>query len=351
MKQEFHWRTLVRLKFLLLFLSLVFLTSCGPGVDATPTATIPTSSPAPTISPTPAIQPLAILVLPADMPKADYDRYQTMVYDLAQAAGLRFQVRNSLTSQDLAFEGSALKVVLALPPDPGLAALAAAAPGVQFLAINIPNVSAGQNLSTLGATGVPVDQQAFLAGYIAGMVAPEWKVGVLYQKDTAEGEAVRDAFTNGFVFYCGACRNPVFSQPAGIYPVTVPMPSDAPSSDYPGYVLLLRQNIVRAAYVDPAIATPDLLNYMTQYDMLVIGENLPGEAARSHWVASIQPDMTAAIQKIFPELLAGQGGQSISTPLFLNDINPELLSEGKKRLVQEVLQGLQDGTISTGVKP
>ena len=341
----------MRLKYLLLILTLIFLASCGLNGGATPTSVVPTSSPVPTISPTPVIQPLAVLVLPADMPKADYDRYQTMAYNLAQTAGLRFQVRNSLTPQDLAGEGPALKVVLALPPDPGLAALAAAAPGVQFLAINIPGVTAGQNLSTIGATGVPVDQQAFLAGYIAGMVAPEWKVGLLYQKDTSEGEAVRDAFTNGFVYYCGACRNPVFSQPAGIYPVTVPMPADAPSSDYPGYILLLRQNIVKAAYVDPAIATTDLLNYMTQYDMLVIGQTMPGEAARSHWVASIQPDVTSAIQKIFPELLAGQGGQSLSTPLFLNDINPDLLSEGKQRLVQEVLQGLQDGTISTGVKP
>ncbi len=214
----------MRIRLILLLLTLTFLTACGLAGTPTPTPAGPTSTPQPTITATPVIEPLTILVLPAEMPQADYNHYQTMIYDMAQTAGMRFQVRNSLTPADLAFEGPALKVVVALPPDPGLAELAAAAPDVQFLAISIPDLPAAPNLSTVGATGVPLDQQAFLAGYIAGLVAPEWKVGVLYQKDNPEGELARDAFTNGFVFYCGTCRNPVFSQPAGIYPVDVGIP-------------------------------------------------------------------------------------------------------------------------------
>ena len=62
--------------------------------------------------------PLAILVLPADMPQEEYDRYQTLVYDLAQANGMRFQVLNTLTPDDLALVGPALKIVISLPPDP-----------------------------------------------------------------------------------------------------------------------------------------------------------------------------------------------------------------------------------------
>jgi hypothetical protein len=295
--------------------------------------------------------PLVILVLPADMPKADYDAYQTLVYDMAQANGMRFQVRNTLTPDDVAFEGPALKVVVALPPDPSLSALAAAAPDVQFLAVGIPDLAAAPNLSTVGATGIPVDQQAFLAGYIAGMVAPEWKVGILYQKDTPGGEAARNAFANGFIFYCGTCRNPNFPQPSGIYPVMVGIPTDAREGEYTAYADILLHNIVKVAYVFPAIATPELLNYMTQNGMLVISETLPGEDARPHWVASIQPDVISAIQHIFPDLVAGRGGQTVPTPLFLADVNSDLLSEGKLRLVQQVLDGLQNGTISTSVAP
>ena len=85
--------------------------------------------------------PLAILVLPADMAQKDKDSYQTLIYNLTQANGMRFQVLNSLTANDLALAGPALKVVIAFPPDPGLAALTAAAPGVQFLAVGIPNLA------------------------------------------------------------------------------------------------------------------------------------------------------------------------------------------------------------------
>jgi hypothetical protein len=294
---------------------------------------------------------LTILVLPADMPRAESDQYQTLVYDLAQANGMRFQVRNVLTPADLAFEGPALKVVIALPPDPGLAALTAAAPGVQFLAVGIPGLAAVSNLSSVGAAGIPVDQQAFLAGYIAGMVAPEWKVGILYQKDTSGGEAARDAFTNGFYFYCGTCRNSYFTGPVGIYPIPVGIPTDAPESDYNGHADILIHNIVKVAYVYPEIATPDLLSYMAQSGVLLISQTLPGEDVRSKWVASIQPDLISALQRIFPDLVAGKGGQVAPTPLFLTDVNPDLLSDAKMRLVQDVLNGLQNGTIGTGMNP
>ena len=254
----------MRTKLVLLLLGSILLTACGGRATTTPSpAASPTPIPNPTASPTATI-PLAILVLPADMAQKDKDSYQTLIYDLTQANGMRFQVLNKLTSEDLAFAGPALKVVIALPPDPGLATLTATAPGVQFLAIGIPDLPTASNLSTIGATGTPVDQQAFLAGYIAGLVAQEWKVGILYQKDTTGGTTARDAFTNGFTFYCGSCRNPLFPQPAGIYPVTVPIPTDAKPGEYTAYADLLIHNVVKVAYVYPEVATPELLSYMGQ---------------------------------------------------------------------------------------
>jgi hypothetical protein len=339
----------VQRRMVFFFFTLILLSSCAKPGSAVPLTDVPTS--VPTASPTLASTPLTILVLPADMPQAESDQYQTLVYDLAQTNGMRFQVRNVLTPADLAFEGSSLKVVIVLPPDPGLAELTAAAPGVQFLAIGIPELAAVPNLSSIGAVGLPVDQQAFLAGYIAGMVAPQWKVGVLYQKDTPVGEATRKAFANGFYFYCGTCRNPIFPQPSGIYPVPVGIPTDAPKSAYNGHADILFQNIVKVAYVSPEIATPDLLSYMAQNGMILISQTLPSEDIRSNWITSIQPDLTSALQRIFPDLVAGKGGQVAPTPLFLTDVNPDLLSDAKLRLAQDVLNGLQNGTIGTGVNP
>ncbi|HEX7621053.1 MAG TPA: hypothetical protein VF359_07645, partial [Anaerolineales bacterium] len=91
--------------------------------------------------------------------------------------------------------------------------------------------------------------------------------------------------------------------------------------------------------------------YMAQNGMLLISETLPSEDIRSNWIASIQPDLTSALQRIFPDLVAGKGGQVAPTPLFLADVNPDLLSDAKLRLAQDVLNGLQNGTIGTGVNP
>jgi hypothetical protein len=159
------------------------------------------------------------------------------------------------------------------------------------------------------------------------------------------------AFNNGFVYYCGSCRNPLFPQPAGIYPVIVRIPTNAKPGEYTAYADLLIQNVVKAAYVYPDIATSDLLTYMSQKDLLLIGQTLPGENVRSQWVVSIQPDEVTAIKNIFPDLVAGKGGKVVPTPLVLADVNSTLLGAGKLRLAQDVLDGLQNGTIGTGVTP
>ena len=90
---------------------------------------------------------------------------------------------------------------------------------------------------------------------------------------------------------------------------------------------------------------------MAQDDLQIIGESLPSSALKSSWVASLKPDLLSAVQKIFPDLLAGHGGQTLPSPLYLTDVNSDLLSVGKQRLAQQVLDELQAGLINTGVTP
>jgi hypothetical protein len=64
------------------------------------------------------------------------------------------------------------------------------------------------------------------------------------------------------------------------------------------------------------------------------------------WMMTIQPDVVKAIQSAWPQLTSGQGGLTVQSPLGLADIDPDLLSEGKQRLVEQTLQELQAGRIS-----
>jgi hypothetical protein len=90
---------------------------------------------------------------------------------------------------------------------------------------------------------------------------------------------------------------------------------------------------------------------MSQNNLLLVGQSLPSDTLQPQWIASIQPDQITAIKNIFPDLIAGKGGEVVPTPLVLTDVNSDLLGAGKLRLVQQVLEGLQNGSIGTGVNP
>jgi hypothetical protein len=61
---------------------------------------------------------------------------------------------------------------------------------------------------------------------------------------------------------------------------------------------------------------------------------------------TIQPDVIKAIQNAWPQLVAGQGGITVQSPLGLSDMDPTILSPGKQRLVQQTLNDLQAGFIA-----
>lgn len=341
----------MRIKFASLIVLLI-LAGCSLSGNNTPTETAPTTLPATEVpsevaTATPGT-PLVILIIPMDMAQEQSDLYQTTINDLAQGSGMRFQVRNSLSSAEIELETN-LKIVVALPPDPGLAELANSTPQVQFLGVTIPGLSATENLSLVGAEGTPIKNQAFMAGYITTLLSPDYRVGIITQKDTAEGILAYDAFLNGMTFYCGLC-NPQFP-PWYEYPVHSEIPTDTPENQYRFFADPLKNYNVDFAYVYPGVATDDLLDTMSQYGLNIIGEIRPNERLTANWVVSLKPNVIPAIQSIWPDLVAGQGGQDLPLPLFLTDINPDLLSEGKQKDVQDILDRLQRGEISTGINP
>lgn len=326
------------------------LSACALGRKPEPTPN-PTNTvvPSPTAIPTPST-PLAVLVLPADMDKAASDAYQKVVYDLAQASGLRFQVRNTFTPADLE---PGLKIVVALPPDPGIAALAAAAPEVQFLAVDIPEATAGGNVSTLASTP-QVDIPAFVAGYTAALISDDYRAGMILPKDNALALQAARAFANGMAYYCGLCTSfrLWLDQNGGAirFPQFAQIPSDEEPSRLGGWANYLVGNLkVDAVYVypDPKIEVRQLYDALGQTGAQIIGASSP-DPKPAGWVMEIRPDAIKAIQRAWPDLLAGQGGQAVPSPLGLGDVDPTFLSPGRERLVEKVLDDLQAGRIATG---
>ena len=341
----------MRQKFIVIIVILAFiLAACGgggPSVTATPQ---PTETPVlpPTATAT-SVVPLTILILPADLDAEASNLYQKTVYDLTQSAGHRFQVRNSLNPAELE---PGLKIVIALPPDPGVAALAAAAPDVQFLAINISGIPAGGNISVLGG-GAQGDVAAFLAGYTAALLTDNYRIGMILPKDNPEAQQAAAAFRNGMIYSCGLCR-PIIYPPfclaenlPSCFPQYVEIPAEEDPSRYSPYAdYLIIQRRVLAIYTHPAVADPNLLTYIGTTGAYVLGTSTP-EPRPAGWVMTIQPDVIKAIQSAWPQLIAGQGGITVQSPLGLSDVDPTILTPGKQLDVQEVLDELQAGRINT----
>ncbi len=332
------------LLFVVIMLALSACRGQQPAVTLTP---VPSDTPIvpPALTATPVV-PLAILVVPADLDADTSNLYQKTVYDLAQGSGFRFQVRNSLTPADLE---PGLKVVIALPPDPGIAALAAAAPQVQFLTINIPDITPGGNISVLGNNS-QVDIAGFLAGYTAAMITNDYRIGMLMPKDNPDAIRALNAFASGMQFYCGLCRQ--FYILPWTYPQYLEIPDSEDKANYHAWAdILMQQYKVGTIYLYPGIDTPELENYIGESGLAnMIGTVSPAQRPAG-WVMTIQPDVIKAIQNAWPGLVAGQGGVTVQSPLGLADIDPALLSPGKQRLVERTLNNLQAGLISTGANP
>ena len=255
--------------------------SIGGGAKPTPSPA-PTTQAVPTAIPTPAA-PLAILVVPADMDKATSDASQKVVYDLAQAAGMRFQVRNSISQADLE---PGLKILIALPPDPGIAALAAASPQVQFLAINLPGVAAGNNLSVLASSN-QTDVPAFLAGYTAAIISDDFRAGMILPKDNPAAQQAARAFANGMAYHCGLCTSyRLYLDPNGIglrYPQFAEIPADEDPSRLGGWA----NYVVGSLKVDAVYVFPDPALEVRQLYRLARADR--GEDPRNHPTPTLAP--------------------------------------------------------------
>ena len=333
----------MRFRLVTLFVLMVLLVSaCGsraePPATSAPIST-ETSVPAPALTSTPAV-PLAVLVLPPDMDPDTSNLYQKTVYDLTQQSGYRFQVRNTMTTADLE---PGLQVVIAVSTDPGIAELAAAAPQVQFLAINIPEITPAGNVSVL-ANDVQTDIAAFLAGYTAAMTTDDYRIGMMIPKDNPEAISALNAFAKGMAYYCGNCQ-PVYFY-SWTYPQYLEIPATEDVNNYDAYAdILMSQYKVENIFLYPDIFTEDLANYIGTTGTSMIGTISPTQQPAG-WMMTIQPDVVKAIQNAWPQLISGQGGLTVQSPLGLADVDPSLLSEGKQRLVEQTLGDLQAGRIS-----
>lgn len=338
--------------FLLLCL-IIPLAACGtiapttkPSATPSPSLTA-TLTPTTTLTPTPTPAPaFAVLLAPPGADQAQVDILQAALNDIVVQAGLQWQVRRELKVDDLVPE---LRLVVAVPPDPGLAELISAAPDTQFLALGIPVLPAAPNLTTIGSEGDRTDQQGFIAGVIAAMLSYDWRTGVISLSDTVEGRSARTGFLNGTIYFCGLCRpaHPPFLE----YPIYFELPTTATSVEWQEAANYMVDHAVETVYVFPGAGDATMLSILADDKVNIISSGEPPEEAKSSWVVSLTTDPISLIQKQVKGLLDGSisGGQALAVPIQFTQLNPLIFTPGKQKMAEQVLSDLQAGFIDTGV--
>lgn len=343
------------LRFAVFFCLLIFsLQGCASDSNGSPAPETTTAAaaevvtdPTDTPRPSPTSSPeLAVLVAPPEADPEQKAALEMVMEDLALQDGMEFQSVADISQLEF---NEALRIVTVLAPDPGVTELAAAHPDVQFLGVGIPGLPSTNNLSSIGADGERPDRQGFLAGYMAAVISDDWRIGVISPSETASGQASRLGFINGGIFYCGLCR-PVYP-PFIQYPQFAEIPSNAGDAEWQAAADTLIANAVKTVYVYPGIGGDGLLNYLAQAGLNIIGGMTPAAGVNDHWVASIQPDLPAALREIWPSLINGEGGQVLPIPITISDQNEQLFSPGRQGLVDKLLSELSLDYIDTGVDP
>jgi len=314
--------------------------ACGrqgsPPPEAPPT-------PEPVIQPTPT--PAVSQVLLVASPQADPNlaaAAETLLRELAGNAELELVIRQEALESDIT-PNIRVAVFLAQPDNMG--SIAAAAPNTQFVAIGDQEYSPPENVTIIRRRG---DQTAFMAGYLASIMAPNYRAGALL---SAENPIFNQAFINGVYYFCGLCR--AAAAPFSAYPQVSVLPGGSGAFEWQNAFNEISIQKINVLFVAPEAATPEVLAYLAGMDVALIGLQPPAEEGRPRWAATLSSDSLSPLRDIWEDVLAGRGGRVVNASISASDVQPVAiqegqvwLSEGRLMLAQKVMDDLRDGLIT-----
>jgi len=311
-------------------------------LDSSPiTETIPTETVIETEKPTEVIPARVILVAPLGADPMLLPGVQELLSSLSQEAGLVLVTQEMLTNEPWK---EPVSIVITMEGVSNLSELVNAHPDVQFLSLQDPGSLQAPNLSVISKTAEDLQKQSFLAGYMAAVVTPDYRIGVLTTGGDEVGQIVSDSFFIGAQYFCGLC-NSRFG-PIEYYPKVAIVSDVTSAQSWQAAVDLLLSRAVSTVYIQPGVINPDLVNYLFQNNVKVISPVSMSEfAANENWLGTINFDPLPGIQMLWPDLLAGKGGSSVAFSMQLIDTSSGLISQGRMNLILYTMDELMNGYI------
>jgi hypothetical protein len=343
---------MTRTRILLTLLSAVwFLVACAGGNGIPPANGTPipsaTLTAEPTQTPT-ALPPSIVLIAPQGEATPWFDVTSAVLSDIAQQEALLFEVKPSLTAEDI--QNRPIPLIVLLPGATEPQALAQSAPQTQFLAIGYASLSPQANLSLLTAQPYRPDWEGFVAGFIAAAVTEDWRVAVVADANTVEGKAAQNAFRNGVRYLCGLCQPLYPPFPVPTYPLYGQLSPTSTPADVEALIADFQTWSVKTVYLHRPES--QWLVAFGQAGFNLISDQPPAAEVRERWVVTIESiDLAAELRALVPSLLAGNGGQTLDLSLALTHVNEALFSPGRQAFTEQMIAELLGGYIDSGVDP
>ena len=339
--------------FLVLGLVSLSLMGCGrnwevpntPIVQEASQSTVSQETETPTV--TPQSFPQVFLWVPTGADAKLSDEIQLSLISLASQEGLSFEKRENLTVANLTTD---VKVVVAMAPAPELQTLVAAAPQTQFIAVNVPDLEPAGNLHLIVSSPEIVQQQAFLAGYLAALVTDDYRVGVIVQSGSETGQLVADAFFTGARYFCGLCNSRY--APIMYYPILVEVEDSSEQPTWQQAADALMVNDVKMVYIQGELVSVEFLNNLMEAGFKIISPESPGDSLqKENWVGTLRLDVVSVLETMWMGLLNGDNNISQASAITLVDTEASWISEGRMALFEMTMQNLLAGYIKPSTLP
>lgn len=331
-----------------ILLGVIIISGCaGPGDPVSPspsaepiieiaTATLPPVESTPTPEPEPA---RVILVGSQESSPQFFQQVQSALNELAASAGLDFEERTTSGELDLNVD-SGIIVFLQAPAD--LENLVSSSPQTQFVVFSALDPQPTENLSVVR---LHPDREAFLAGYLTTLIASDWRAGALLPSDSEIAGNLSVAFQNGGRYLCGICATQF--APYTSFPVVAAMPANSDAGSWQYGLEELEKLVIYSLYVAPESASMDIFTLLAGKGIVLVGGQTPPQEMLPLWAATVTQDVSQPLRQVFASAVNGQGGQVVDAALMVTDVNPELYSEGRQRLVTEMIPALENGSVYT----
>jgi len=265
---------------------------------------------------------------------------------VADLHGLSTIISANLTPEAI---NAKTRLVVSSAPADAVLEMAASAPLTLFMAVDTEIVDPPANVYNFktqwpGKASTHA-QNAFVAGYIFGLITPDYRAGVISQSGTAEGSQTQGGFQVGEQFYCGLCNSR--NAPVTFYPKFAEISNPENQAEWTAAADAMVAGGVRSVFIQPEVSSQALVDYLRSKNMLLLGvEGQAGLGQGEGWVGTISSSSALNLAQAVEELLTKGSLPVISeVGLDLINVNREYLSEGKQAYFEVVRRDLASGLI------